>query len=130
MAYCNALTRLGSSPSFKGLKITMYTSGEIWEKSKERRTWDSCKRAKIYTIGFFLRRRGLQVDNNKLSRQFLQVTFEMLQMSQVRLSLLFSWGGLEPSLCFNRRENFNQRVYYRTYICMFHFNTFDFSVAA
>jgi hypothetical protein len=51
------------------------------------------------TVGFFLWRCGLQVENNnKFSHQFLQVTFEMLQMSQVRLSLLFSWDGLQPSL--------------------------------
>ena len=57
-----------------------------------------------FTVGFFLRRRGLPVENNnKFSRQFLQVTFEMLQMSQVRLSLLFSWDGLEPSLLLNKK---------------------------
>jgi hypothetical protein len=51
-----------------------------------------------FSVGFFLRRRGLRVENNnKFSRQFLQVIFAMLQMSQVRLSLLFSWYGLESN---------------------------------
>ena len=31
----------------------------------------------------------------------LQVTFEMLQMSQVCLALLFSWDGLEPKSMHN-----------------------------
>lgn len=57
-----------------------------------------CKRAKFH-VGFFLRRRGFPVDNNnKYSRQFIQVTFEMLHMSQVRLIVHFSWDGLEPIL--------------------------------
>ena len=43
-----------------------------------------------FTVGFFLRRPGFRVDNNnKLLFQLLQVTFGMLQMSQVRLTFLF-----------------------------------------
>jgi hypothetical protein len=50
---CNFTGRLGSSPSLKGLKIAMHASGQkkgakIWEKSRERRTWIPCKRAKFY----------------------------------------------------------------------------------
>jgi hypothetical protein len=30
-----------------------------------------------FTVGFFLQSRGLRVEKNKFSRQFLQVTFEM-----------------------------------------------------
>ena len=51
------------------------------------RYWDICKSPK-FTVGFFLRRRSLQVENNnKFSHQFLQVTFAMLQMFEVRISL-------------------------------------------
>ena len=73
--------------------IAIHASGEkrrenMREKQGQgRRTWDICKPDKIH-LGFFLRRRGLGVDNNnKFSRQFLQVTFEILRMSQVPLSL-------------------------------------------
>ena len=42
-----------------------------------------------FTVGFFIRRPGFRVDNNnKLLCQFLQVTFGMLQMSQVHLTFL------------------------------------------
>ena len=50
-----------------------------------------------FTVGFFLRRRGLRVENNnKFSRQFLQVT--CIRNAANVPSLLFSWDGLEPSL--------------------------------
>jgi hypothetical protein len=95
--------RLGSSLSLKGLKIAI-----AHERSKKVRKYERNvrrdglgypARAPNFTVGFFLRRRGLAVENNnKFPCQFLQVTFEMLRMSQVRISLLFSWDGLEPSL--------------------------------
>ena len=61
----------------------MEKGAKIWEKGREGRTWDFAS-APRFTIGFFLRWRDLRVDNNnKFSRQLVQVTFEMLQMSQV-----------------------------------------------
>jgi hypothetical protein len=71
----------------------MKKGAKIWEKGRDRRTYQNLPSDFSYGgVACVLR-----VDNNKFSRQFLQVTFEMLQMSQVRLSLLFSWEGLEPS---------------------------------
>ena len=89
MTFCQ-IPRLGSSPSLKGLK-TVVENSDARERSKKARKYERkvgrdglgySASAPNFTVGFFLRRRGLPVENNnKFSRQFLQVTFEMLQVS-------------------------------------------------
>ncbi len=54
-----------------------------YERKVGRNGLERLASALIFTVGFFLRRRGLRVDNNnnnKFSLPFLQVTFEMSQM--------------------------------------------------
>ncbi len=69
----------GKKPSSAGVKKCVQ-----YKRKEDTDELGAFASAPKYIVRFFL--------------QFLQATFEMLQMSQIRLSLLFSRGKVEPSL--------------------------------
>ena len=101
--YCEYLApiRLGSSPFLKGLKIAIAR-----ERSKKARKYERKigrdglgypAGAPNFTVGFFLRRRALAIENNnKVSRQFLPSNIRNVANVQPRSS---KGPGIEVGEC-------------------------------